>query len=56
MVSEVNIVDSNSKEWWLDIEATCHICCDKAGFASLVPLETKEKLYMGNSATSEIKG
>ena len=56
VVSEVNIVDSNPKELWLDTRATRHIYCDKVGFASLAPLETEEKLYMGNSATSKIKG
>ena len=56
MVSEINMVDLNPKEWWLDNGATRHICCDRAAFANLVPLETGEKLYMGNSATSKIKG
>ena len=55
VVSEVNMVDSNPKEWWLDTGATRHICSDRAAFVDLVPLETGEKLYMGNSATSEIK-
>ena len=26
VVSEVNMVDSNPKEWWLDTRATRHIC------------------------------
>ena len=56
MVSEINMVNSNSKEWWLDVGATRHICCDRAVFANLVPLEIGEKLYMSNSVTSEIKG
>ena len=29
VVSEVNMVDSNPKEWWLDTGATRHIYCDK---------------------------
>jgi hypothetical protein len=55
VVSDVNMMDSNPKEWWLDTGATRHVCADRAAFADLVPLETGEKLYMGNSATSEIK-
>ena len=49
-------MDSKFKEWWIDTGATRHVCCDRAEFADLVPLETGEKLFMGNSATSEIKG
>ena len=56
VVSEVNMVDSNPKKWWLDTGATHYVCSDRTVFADLVPLETGEKLYMGNSATSEIKG
>ena len=34
-VSEVNLVGSNSREWWIDTEATRHICFDKVIFPSL---------------------
>ncbi|KAE8736163.1 UPF0481 protein [Hibiscus syriacus] len=56
MSSEFNLVDSNPREWWLDTGATHHICCDKDSFAELVSCEKGEKLYMGNVATSTIKG
>ncbi|XP_024024454.1 uncharacterized protein LOC112092460 [Morus notabilis] len=56
VVSKVNLVDSNPKEWCLDTGATRHIYCDWAKFVDLIPLETGEKLFMGNSATSVIKG
>ncbi|XP_062086684.1 uncharacterized protein LOC133792745 [Humulus lupulus] len=56
VVSEVNLVDANPKEWWLDTGATLHICANKSAFSDLTTLENGEKLYMGNSATSEIKG
>ena len=56
VVSEVNLVDANPKEWWLDTGATRHICANKSAFSDLTTLENGEKLYMGNSATSEIKG
>ena len=55
VISEVNLVDSNPKEWWLDTGATRHVCSDKNAFSNL-KLHEGEKLYMGNSATSEVKG
>ena len=56
IIFEVNLVGSNSKEWWFDIGATCHVCSDKKMFSTFKPIETGEKVFMGNSATSEIKG
>ena len=29
MVSEVNLVESNSKKWWIDTGATRHVCSTK---------------------------
>ena len=45
--SKDNLVGSKPREWWLDIGATCHVCCDKASFPKLTPVETGEKLYKG---------
>ncbi|RVW46387.1 Retrovirus-related Pol polyprotein from transposon TNT 1-94 [Vitis vinifera] len=56
VVSEVNLVGSNPKEWWIDIGATRHVCSDKKMFSTFEPIENGEKVFMGNSATSEIKG
>ena len=56
IISEVNLVGSNPKEWWIDTSATCHVCSDKKMFFAFEPIETGEKVFMGNSTTSEIKG
>ncbi|RVX19809.1 hypothetical protein CK203_005258 [Vitis vinifera] len=56
VVSEVNLVGSNPKEWWIDTGATRHVCSDKKMFSTFEPIENGEKVFMGNSATSEIKG
>ena len=56
MVFEVNLVSSNPKEWWIDTRATRHVCSDKGLFISFEDVSNGEKLFMGNSATSEIEG
>ena len=56
VISEVNLVGSNPKEWWIDTGATHHVCSDKMMFSSFKPIETGEKVFMGNSATLDIKG
>ena len=56
IISEVNLVGSNPKEWWIDIGATCHVCLNKKMFSTFELTEIGEKVYMGNSATSKIKG
>lgn len=44
VVSEVNLVDSNPKEWWLDTGATHHVFSDKNAFCSLDMRPIGEKL------------
>ena len=56
VVSEVNLVGSNPKEWWIDTGATRHICSVREMFTSFEPVTNGEKLFMGNSATSDIGG
>ena len=56
VVSEVNLVGANPKEWWIDTGATKHVCSDKAMFSVFKEVEDGDKVFMGNSATSEIKG
>ena len=56
VISEVNLVGSNPKEWWIDTSATHHVCSDKKIFSTFEPIETKEKVFMGSSATLDIKG
>ncbi|KAA0059591.1 pol polyprotein [Cucumis melo var. makuwa] len=46
----------NSKEWWVDTGATCHICANKNMFTSYVLVSSGEQLFMGNSSTSKVEG
>ena len=55
ITSEVNLVGSNPMEWWIDTCDTRHVCSDKKMFSTCEPIEAREKVYMGNFATSEIK-
>ena len=56
VIFEVNLVGSNPKEWWIDTSTTRYVCSDKKMFSTFEPTETGEKVFMGNSTTSEIKG
>ncbi|XP_073307181.1 uncharacterized protein [Primulina huaijiensis] len=56
IISEVNLVGSNPREWWIDTGVTRHVCSEKEMFATLDESMNEEKIFMGNSATSEIKG
>ena len=56
VISEVNLVGSNPMEWWIDTGANRHVCSDKMMFSTFEPIDTGEKVFMGNSATSDIKG
>ena len=56
VISEVNLVGSNPKELWIDNGATRYVCSDKKMFSTFEPIETAKKVFMGNFATSEIKG
>ena len=56
MISEVNLVGLNPKEWWIDTSATRHVCSEKKMFSTFNPSETGDKVFLGNSTTSEIKG
>ena len=47
---------SNLKELWIDTGATHHVCADKKMFSTFELIETEEKVFMGNFATSKIKG
>ena len=55
MVSEVNMIGSNPKEWWIDTGATRHVCTNKDLFTTFEKVEG-EKMFMGNSASSAIEG
>ncbi|GJR22372.1 hypothetical protein Tco_0970899 [Tanacetum coccineum] len=56
MISEVNLVGTNNSGWWIDTGATRHVCADKSMFHSFRAVDNGHKLYMGNSATADIKG
>ena len=56
IISEVNLVGSNPKEWWIDMGATRHVCFDKKMFSISELVEAGGNVFMGNSTTFEIKG
>ena len=43
VISEVNLVRSNLKEWWFDTGATHHVCSDKKMFSTFKPIETGKR-------------
>nr|GFC94077.1 uncharacterized protein [Tanacetum cinerariifolium] len=56
MISEINLVGTNHGDWWIDTGATRHVCADKSMFHSFKTVDNGQKLYMGNFATTDIKG
>ena len=56
VIFEMNLVGSNPKDWWIDTGATHHVYCNKNMLSTFKPIESGEKVFMVNSATSEIKG
>ena len=55
MVSELNL-STNNKDWWVDNEATQHICSEKILFVEHQKLKYDEQLFMGNSDISKVEG
>ena len=45
IVSEVNFIGSNTKEWWVDTGATRHVCSDKKMFSSYQSIDNGEQLF-----------
>ena len=56
VISEANLVGSNPKEWRVDTGTTRHVCYDKKMFSTFEPVQAGEKVFVGNSTTSDIKG
>ena len=56
MIEDVNLVTNEPKGWWVDTGATRHVCSDKTLFNTFKEMVGEEKLYIGNAATSNIKG
>lgn len=55
VVSKVNLVGSNSKEWWINTGATGHVCSSRDLFITF-QLVNREKIFMGNSTSYAIEG
>ena len=55
VISELNLVGSNPKEWWIDTSATRHMCSDKKMFYTFEPVEIGEKVFIENSAILDIE-
>ena len=45
VISKVNMVGYNPKEWWIYTSATCHVCFDKKMFSIFEPVETGESVH-----------
>ena len=56
VVSKVNFIGSNTKEWWVDTGATHHVCSDKKMFSSYHSIDNGEQLFMGNFSSSKVEG
>ena len=55
VISEVNLVGGNTKEWWMDTGATRYVCSEKKMFSTYNPVGNGGKIFMGNSSTSRLK-
>ncbi|GJZ88566.1 retrotransposon protein, putative, ty1-copia subclass, partial [Tanacetum coccineum] len=58
MISEVNLVGTNNSGWWIDTGAnSLHVVVQiRVCFTLFRAVDNGQKLYMGNSATADIKG
>nr|GEZ48498.1 hypothetical protein [Tanacetum cinerariifolium] len=56
IISKEHLVGTNHGGWWIDTEATRHVCADKSMFHFFRAVDNGQKLYTGNSATADIKG
>ena len=56
VVSEVNFIGSNTKEWWVDTRATRHVCSGNKIFSSYHNIDNEKQLFMGNSSSSKVEG
>ena len=55
VVSEVNMVRSNPREWWIDTWGTRHICPDKGLFTNFKLVHNGKTLFTRNLAMSTIE-
>ena len=56
VISEVNLVGSNPKQWWVDTGATRHVCSERNMFTTYHENVNGEQIFMRNSATSKVAG
>ena len=56
VITEVNLVGGDTKEWWMDTRSTRHVCIDQNLFSSYRPVDNGEEIFMGNSSTSKVVG
>ena len=56
VVSKMNFIGSNTKEWWVDTGATRHVFSDKKMFSSYHSIDNGEQLFMGTSSSSKVEG
>lgn len=56
MVSELNLLDSNPRPSWIDTDVTKHVCSNKELLHNFKEFKDEKKLFIRNSATSDIKG
>ncbi|XP_073138526.1 uncharacterized protein [Henckelia pumila] len=54
VICETNMVD-DPRGWWIDTGSTSHICADKDMYSTYATIGDR-KLFMGNSATSDVVG
>ncbi|KAF3681835.1 hypothetical protein FXO38_01541 [Capsicum annuum] len=55
MFSGCNLV-RNPREWWMDSDATRHVCSNKELFSSFAPAQVEEMIYIANSSTAKVEG
>nr|GMC57792.1 Retrovirus-related Pol polyprotein from transposon TNT 1-94 [Ipomoea batatas] len=55
MISEVYVMQTDDS-WWVDTEATRHVCKDMNLYKSYKNLEDSPSLYMGNDSMVKVKG
>ncbi|XP_038902344.1 uncharacterized protein LOC120088978 [Benincasa hispida] len=54
VIYEVNMA-SDTKGWWIDTDATRHICRDKSLFITYEKLDGSDKLYKENASTASME-
>ena len=55
VVSKVNMIRLNPREWWIDTGANRLVSLNRGMFATFELVLNREMLFMGNSVTSTIK-